>query len=93
MASKNRFEQVDERQDDAITLSLSRKADAGIGWVHCPATLSAGRMAEDQTSGELPAKDAYRSAIKLANELKAPLVVADPDNVWDAEWGTLYRPV
>jgi hypothetical protein len=41
----------------------------------------------------LPAKDAFRSAVKLANELKAPLVVADPDNVWDAEWGTLYRPV
>ena len=93
MASKNRFEQVDERQEDAITLSLSRKADAGVGWVHCPAALSGGRMAEDQTSGELPAKDAFRSAVKLANEMQAPLVVVDADNVWDGEWGVLYRPV
>jgi hypothetical protein len=31
--------------------------------------------------------------VKLANEIKAPIVVMDPDGLWNAEWGALYRPV
>jgi hypothetical protein len=91
--AKNRFEQVDEPQEDAITLSLRRADDGPKGWVKCPAFVTGGRLAEDQVSPELPAKDAFRSAVKLANEVRAALVVADPDGVWDAEWGALYRPL
>ena len=30
-------------------------------------------------------------AIRLANEMRVPLVVLDPDGLWQAEWGTLVR--
>ena len=90
---RNRFEQVDETQPDAITLSLFKGEDQSYGHVVCPAEITGGRLPADQTSDRLPAKDAYRSAIKLANEIKAPVVVMDPDVVWDKEWGDLYRPV
>jgi hypothetical protein len=33
-------------------------------------------------SGELPAIDSFRFAIKLANEMKVAIVVMDPDTVW-----------
>jgi hypothetical protein len=45
------------------------------------------------TSDKMPAKDAFRSAVKLANEIKAAIVVHDPAAQWQAEWGDLYRPV
>ena len=89
--TKNRFEQVDEPQPDAITLTLRKQDDAVTGQVHCPAACSGGRLAADSTSPFLPAVEAFRSTIKLANELKAPVVVVDPQGLWEAEWGALYR--
>jgi hypothetical protein len=91
--AKNRFEQVDETQPDAITLTLSKGEDQSYGNVFCPAAVAGGRLAADTTSEKIPAKDAFRSAIRLANEIKAPLVVMDPDTVWEREWGDLYRPI
>ena len=89
--NKNRFEQVDEPQPDAITLALRKDGDTATAKVHCPAACSRGQLAEDQVSPDMPAKDGYRSAIRLANEVKAAVVVMDPDGAWDAEWGALYR--
>ena len=91
--TKNRFEQVDEVQSDAITLSLWKGDGQDYGNVVCPAAIAGGRLAADMTSDQLPAKDAFRSAVRLANEIKAPIVVMDPDIVWQGEWGDLYRPV
>ena len=91
--SKNRFEQVDETQPDAITLSLWKEGDESFGKVYCPAGVTAGRVAIDLTTERGTAKDAFRHAISLANELKAAVVVMDPASVWDSEWGTLYRPI
>ena len=91
--AKNRFEQVDEMAPDAITLALWKFDDTAYGKVTCPATLTGGRLPSDMTSDKLPAKDAFRGAIRLANEIKAPLVVIDPDALWQAEWGELYRAV
>jgi hypothetical protein len=45
------------------------------------------------TSDALPSKDAFRSAVRLANEIKAPIVVIDPEGLWQSEWGDLYRPL
>ena len=39
----------------------------------------------------LEAKEAFRTAIRLANEIKAPIVVEDAAGVWQDEWGVLYR--
>ena len=87
----NRFEQVDEPQADAITLSLSERGGEALGRVLCPAELATGHLVNDFVSDELSAKEAFRTAIRLANELKAPIVVADADGVWQDEWGVLYR--
>jgi len=89
--ARNRFEQVDERQDDAITLALFRQGEEQFGSVSIPATVSGGRLAADSVSGNLAVKDAFRSAVRIANEMKVPVVVVDPDGLWQAEWGTLYR--
>jgi hypothetical protein len=89
----NRFEQVSDVQPDAITLSLSRSASGEVGAVILPAVASGGRLSEDKISGELPAIDSFRSAIKLANEMKLAIVVMDPEGVWKKEWGELYTPV
>ena len=91
MATQNRFEQVDEPPDDAMTLSLKRDGEKNYAIVTCPASAAGGRLPKDFTSDEMPLKDAIRSAVRLANEMKAPLVVMDPDGLWQAEWGTLYH--
>jgi hypothetical protein len=87
----NRFEQVDEVQPDAITLSLGKSGDGEIGSVIFPASASGGRLSEDRISGELPAMDSFRSAVRLANEMKVAVVVIDPQGVWKKEWGELYK--
>jgi len=89
--AKNRFEQVDEVQPDAITLTLWKDETGNSGHVTCPASI--GQSDTDMTSKTFPAKDAFRSAIRLANEIKAAVVVVDPDSLWDNEWGSLYRPI
>ena len=55
------------------------------------ASATGGRLPRDFTSDEMPLKDAVSSAVRLANELKVALVVQDPDGLWQADWGTLYR--
>ena len=89
--AKNRFEQVDERQEDAITLALWKEGEESFGSVTVPAAVSNGRLEGDSQSGSLSVRDAFRSAIRIANEIKAPVVVIDPDGLWQAEWGALYR--
>ena len=89
--ARNRFEQVDEIQPDAITLTFSKDGDQATGVVIFPASASAGRFTEDRISDPLPPVDCFRSAVKLANEMKVAVVVMDPLAVWDKEWGDLYR--
>jgi hypothetical protein len=89
--AKNRFEQVDEIQPDAITLSLSREEGKEGGKIIFPASASDGRMAMDQISAHLPPVDAFRGAVRLANQMKVAIVVVDPGGLWQAEWGELYR--
>lgn len=89
--SKNRFEQVNDLQPDAITLRLVKEPERSYGTVTCPAEVSGGRLPSDTTSAELGPVEAFRSAIRLANEIRAPVVVIDPDGLWHPEWGTLYR--
>jgi len=87
----NRFEQVDDAQPDAITLTLLQRAGAAVGLVACPAELTGGQLVNDFISDEMAPVEAFRSAIRLANEISAPIVVIDADALWQAEWGRLYR--
>ncbi|WMS44079.1 hypothetical protein RDV64_06725 [Acuticoccus sp. MNP-M23] len=95
---RNRFEIVDEVQDDAITLELAAGGDPEMARVHVPGPGAA--PAEDGTPAEaekvsepLARKDAFRGAIQLANTMKMPVVVMGDDAAWDPMWGDLYRPV
>ena len=88
---KNRFEQVDELQDDALNLSFAQTFDGQTGRVRVPVTAVEGRLPGGVDSGDVPARDAFRGAIKLANDLKLAIVVIDPHGVWQEEWGELYR--
>jgi hypothetical protein len=87
----NRFEQVDELQPDAITLTLIQKSDGQVGIIYCPKTAAPDRVPVDLTSEEMPARDAVIGAIQLANSKKIALVVIDRDNIWKKEWGELWR--
>ena len=87
----NRFEQVDEEQPDALNLVLAQSNQGQVGSVRIHASAMPGNAPGGVDSGEIAAKDAFRAAIKLANEMKLAIVVVDPDNVWDKEWGELYR--
>ncbi len=90
----NRFEQVNEVQPDAITLVLKRDETGGAsGSIVLPATASNGRLTTDQISAQLPAQEAFRGAVRLANDLKLAIVVCDPDGVWKLEWGDLYQAI
>lgn len=87
----NRFEQVDDLQDDALNLSFAQTAEGQTGRVRVPHSAVTGKLPGGVDSGDVPARDAFRGAIKLANDLKLAIVVIDPDNVWQQEWGELYR--
>jgi hypothetical protein len=56
--AKNRFEQVDELQSDAINLTLLQKSDGQIGIIHCPKTAAPDQLPADLTSQEIPVRDA-----------------------------------
>lgn len=87
----NRFEQVDEAPNDAMTLTLRHDGEKNFGIVTCPRAATGGRLPKDYASDALPLKEAISSAVKLANNLAVPLVVMDPDGLWQADWGLLYR--
>ena len=89
--SRNRFEQVDELQPDAINLTLIARGETPVGILHCPKTAAPDKLPVDLTSEEIPALQAVGAAIDLANSKKIPIVVIDPDHVWKSEWGVLWR--
>ena len=88
---RNRFEQVDQVQSDALTFEVAPDGNADVARVHVPAQISNGRFVQDDVSQPLPKVDAFRGAIQLANDIKAPMVVLDPHSAWLAEWGDLFR--
>lgn len=95
---RNRFETVDEVQDDAITLELAAGGDPEMAVVHVPGPGTAPASADapveaEKVSEPLARKDAFRGAIQLANTMKMPVVVMGDATAWDPLWGDLYRPV
>ena len=86
----NRFEQVDELQPDAINIVLEQRNDGQWAQVHCPASALTG-LTQNMSSGDLPPKDAFLNAVKLANDVKLAIVIIDRDAIWKKEWGELYR--
>lgn len=89
-AMANRFEQVDEVVGDAITIVLAQRPDGQWAKVYCPKSAHES-LSADRVSEPIAPKEALSGAVRLANELKLAIVVADPDGVWKNEWGELYR--
>jgi hypothetical protein len=89
--ARNRFEQVDDIQPDAINLTFAKKGDAEVGSMHIPKTAATPALPADLTSEDAPAEKALVAAIQFANARKIPIVVIDRDNVWKSEWGDLWR--
>ncbi|MET0444355.1 MAG: hypothetical protein ABW175_22320 [Bradyrhizobium sp.] len=89
--AKNRFEQVDEFQPDAINLKLVRKDSGEVAIVHCPRSAAPDQLPADLTTQEMQIREAVIGAIQLANAKKLPIVVIDPDHLWTGEWGELWR--
>lgn len=87
----NRFEKVDELQEDAISIILEQRAEGQWAKIHCPRAAVQGRLPKDYNSPDMPPVDALATAVKLANDLKAPIVVVDRDGIWKKQWGELYR--
>lgn len=85
----NRFEQVDEVANDAISVILEQRSDGQWARIYCPGSAEEGR--QNRMSAHAAPKDALSSAVKFANELKLAIVIVDPDNIWKKEWGDLYR--
>ncbi|MEM6763184.1 MAG: hypothetical protein AAF615_09930 [Pseudomonadota bacterium] len=90
---RNRFERVDEVQDDAITLELAPDGDAEKARVHVPSTMRTEGAEGHDVTEPVAKKDAFRGAIHLANTMKAPIVVMGEEAHWDREWGDLFDPV
>lgn len=90
---RNRFEKVDEVQDDAITLEIAPGGEPEMARVHVPPAEEKAEVSVQKSSEPLPKIDAFRGAIKLANTLRMPVVVMGDENFWDTTWGDLYRPV
>lgn len=88
---RNRFEQVDDIQPDALNLTLTRKGEAEVGSMHIPKTATTPALPADLTSEEAPAEKALIAAIQFANARKIPIVVIDRENVWKSQWGDLWR--
>jgi hypothetical protein len=86
----NRFEQVDEPAQDAITLVLEQRNDGQWAKVYCPKS-ALPSLSQNMTSPDLPPIGALANAVKLANEVKLAIVVIDRDAIWKKEWGELYR--
>ena len=86
----NRFEQVDEVANDAVSVILEQRNDGQWARIFCPASAGEGPK-QSRMSARAAPKDALSSAVKFANEMKLAIVVVDPDNVWKKEWGELYR--
>lgn len=49
---RNRFEQVDELQDNAINLTLIQKNEGQVGIIHCARSAAPDRLSGDITSQE-----------------------------------------
>ncbi len=60
------------------------------GIVTCPGSATSGRLPKGFHSAEMPLKEAFRAAIKFANDFKVPMVVVDPTALAGGV-GQLYR--
>jgi len=89
----HRYEQVDLPSNKAVTLTLGTNGGRDRGDVTGPAKLTLGEqmVACTPQPGSLTPTKAFAMAEKLADHTGLPLVVVDPNGIWNPVWGELYR--
>ena len=89
----HRYEQVDLPSNKAVTLTLGTNGGRDRGDVTGPAKLTLGQqmVACTPQPGSLTPTKAFAMAEKLADHTGLPLVVVDPNGIWNPVWGELYR--
>jgi hypothetical protein len=89
----HRYEQVDLPSNKAVTLTLATNGGRDRGDVTGPVKLTLGQqlVACTPQPGSLTPTKAFAMAEKLADHTGLPLVVVDPNGIWNPVWGELYR--
>ena len=87
------YEQVDHPSNKAVTLTFGTNGGRDRGEVTGPIKIILDQQMVVRTSqpGSLTPTKAFATAEKLADHLGLPLVVVDPEGVWNPVWGELYR--
>jgi hypothetical protein len=90
----HRYEQVDHPSDKAVTLTFGTNGGRDRGGVTGPTKIILGQQMAVRTRqpGSLTPTKAFAMAEELADHLGLPLVVVDPNGIWNPVWGELYRP-
>ena len=91
----HRYEQVDLPSNKAVTLTLGTNGGRDRGGVTGPTKLTLGQQTVVCTPqpGSLTPTKAFAMAEKLADQLGLPIVVVDPNGIWNPVWGELYRSI
>ncbi|MET0710433.1 MAG: hypothetical protein ABWY82_26860 [Tardiphaga sp.] len=84
------YEQVDHPSNKAVTLTFGTNGGRDRGGVTGPTEIIFGQQMVAQGGSLTPTK-AFAMAEELADRLGLPLVVVDPNGIWNPVWGELYR--
>jgi hypothetical protein len=88
-----RYEQVDRPSNKAVTLTFGTNGGRDRGGVTGPTKITFGpeMVVRAAQPGSLTPTKAFAMAEELADRLGLPLVVVDPNGIWNPVWGELYR--
>ena len=89
----HRYEQVDHPSNKAVTLPFGTNGGRDRGGVTGPTKIIFGQqmVAHTLQPVSLTPTKAFAVAEELADYLGLPLVVVDPNGIWNPVWGELYR--
>jgi hypothetical protein len=88
-----RYERVDRPRDRCVAVTFWRHAGAPFGSITGPnvSILGSEYRVPSPLRRPSPASQAFTTAEEFARDLAMPLVVIDPEGIWNASWGDLYR--
>ena len=89
----HRYEQVEHPSNKAVTLTFGTNGGRDRGGVTGPTKIIFGQqmVAHTLQPVSLTPTKAFAVAEELADYLGLPLVVVDPNGIWNPVWGELYR--
>ena len=87
------YEQVDHPSNRAVTLTFGTNGGRDRGGVTRPTEVIFDQQMALRIPqpGSLTPTKAFAMAEELADQLGLPIVVVDPNGIWNPVWGELYR--